>query len=116
MKLTIDSICLISSIMDKIKIDDNFIEEMLLVGKTAKGKDKKEIDDIKNKIGMKIVLKLGTKIHEVRNELVKFISIYKDITEKEAEKVNVIEIAKELMEDKEFTNFLKRVAIPEQKK
>ena len=40
----------------------------------------------------------------------------KDITEKEAEKVNVIEIAKELMEDKEFTNFLKRVAIPEQKK
>ena len=90
MKLTIDSICLIGSIMDKIKIDDNFIEEMLLVGKTAKGKDKKEIDDIKNKIGMKIVLKLGTKIHEVRNELVKFISIYKDITEKD-ERVKEIE-------------------------
>lgn len=116
MKLTIDSICLISSIMDKIKIEDKFIEEMFLVGKEAKGKNEEEINNIKNKIGMKIVLKLGTKIHEVRNELIKFIANYKGISEEEAEKINVIDIVKELMDDKEFTSFLKRTAIPEQKK
>ena len=39
MKLTIDSICLISSILDKIKIDDKFINDMFLIGKEAKGKE-----------------------------------------------------------------------------
>ena len=87
-----------------------------LVGKEAKGKNEEEINNIKNKIGMKIVLKLGTKIHEVRNELIKFIANYKGISEEEAEKINVIDIVKELMDDKEFTSFLKRTAIPEQKK
>lgn len=115
MKLTIDSICLISAIMDKIKIDDKFIEEMFLIGKTAQGKDKKEIDNIKNKIGMKIMMKLGTKIHEVRNELIKFVAVYKDITEEEAEKINMIDVIKELMEDEDFTSFLKRTAMSKQK-
>ena len=108
MKLTIDSICLISAIMDKIKIDDKFIEELFIIGKTAKGKEKEEIENIKNKIGMKIILKLGTKIHEVRNELIKFIAVYKEISEEEAKKVNVIDIIKELMGDKDFTSFLKQ--------
>ena len=115
MKLTIDSICLISAIMDKIKIDDQFIDEMLTIGKTAKGKSKEEVDNIKNKIGMKIILKLGTKIHEVRDELVKFIAVYKEIPEEEAEKINVIDIIKELMEDKDFTSFLKQKVMSAQK-
>lgn len=116
MKLTIDSICLISAVIDKIKIDDKFIEEMLIIGKTAQGKNEEEVNNIKNKIGMNIILKLGSKLHEVRNELVKFIAVYKEITEEEAEKVNILDIIKELMDDKEFTSFLKRTAIPEQKK
>lgn len=111
MKLTIDSICLISSIMDKIKIDDNFIDELSLIGKTAKGKDSGEIEKIKNKIGMKIVLKLGTKIHDVRDELIKFVAVYKDITEEEAKKVNMLEVLKEIMQDEDLVSFLKRQAI-----
>lgn len=111
MKLKIDSICLISSIMDKIKLDDKFIEEMFQIGQTAKGKDKNSIENIKNKIGMKIILKIGSQLHLVRDELVKFIAVYKEISEEEAEKVDIVEIIKELMNDEGFTSFLKRKAI-----
>ena len=116
MKLTIDSICLISSILDKIKIDDKVINDMFLIGKEAKGKEKQDIDMIKNKIGMNIMLKLGSKLHEVRDELVKFVAVYKEITEDEAAKVDMIEIIKELISDEDFTSFLKRMAVPKQKK
>lgn len=116
MKLTIDSICLISAILDKIKIDDKFINDMFLIGKEAKGKETKDIEMIKNKIGMNIILKLGSKLHEVRDELVKFIAIYKGISEEEATKVDIIDFIKELISDEDFTSFLKRMAIPNKNK
>lgn len=113
MKLTIDSICLISSIMDKIQLDDKFIEEMALIGKTAEGKEKEEVESIKNKIGIKVVIKLGSKLHEVREELIKFIATYKEISEEEAKKINIIDIIKEIMNDKELISFFKKQAMPE---
>ena len=116
MKLTIDSICLISSILDKVKLDDNFINEMFLVGKEAKGKNDEEIKMIQNKIGMKVIMKLGSQLHNVRDELIKFIANYKEITEEEAAKVNVIDIIKELMNDESFTSFLKRMVVQEKQK
>lgn len=116
MKLTIDSICLISAILDKIKIDDKFINDMFLIGKEAKGKETKDIEMIKNKIGMNIILKLGSKLHEVRDELVKFIAIYRGISEEEATKVDMIDFIKELIADEDFTSFLKRMAIPNKNK
>ena len=116
MKLTIDSICLISAILDKIKVDDKFINDMFLIGKEAKGKETKDIEMIKNKIGMNIILKLGSKLHEVRDELVKFIAIYRGISEEEATKVDMIDFIKELISDEDFTSFLKRMAIPNKNK
>ena len=116
MKLTIDSICLISSILDKIKIDDKFINDMFLIGKETKGKEAKDIEMIKKKIGMNIILQLGSKLHEVRDELVKFIAIYRGISEEEATKVDMIDFIKELISDEDFTSFLKRMAIPNKNK
>ena len=113
MKLTIDSICLISSIVDKINIDDKFINEMLEIGKTANGQSEVVVDNIKKKIGMKIAVKIGSKLHEVRNEFIKFVATYKEISEEEAIKINVIDIIKELMEDKDFTSFFKQKVMSE---
>lgn len=108
MKLKIDSICLISSIIDKIQIDDKFMDEMLLIANTANGKDKTTKENIQKKIGMKIVLKLSSKMHLVRDELIKFIASYKEITEEEATNIDVVEIIKELMKDKDFISFFKQ--------
>ena len=116
MKLTIDSICLISAILDKVKLDDDFINEMFLMGKEAKGKSDNEIKMTQNKIGMKVIMKLGSQLHNVRDELIKFIANYKEITEEEAEKVNIIEVLKELANDEGFTSFLKRMTVQEKKK
>ena len=60
MKLTIDSICLISSIIDKLQIDEKFIEEMIEEGKKAKNKNKEAVEKLKTQIGMKIILKIGS--------------------------------------------------------
>lgn len=113
MKLTIDSICLISSIIDKIEIDDKFINEMIELGKTAKGKSKENSEKIQMQIGIKIVLKLGKKLHEVRNDLVKFVANYKEISEEEAKKVDIKDIVKELISDKDFVSFFKQKVMSE---
>ena len=113
MKLTIDSICLISSIIDKIEIDDKFINEMIELGRTAKGKSKESAEKIQMQIGMKIVIKLGKKLHEVRNDLVKFVANYKEISEEEAKKVDIKDIIKDLMSDKDFTSFFKQKVMSE---
>lgn len=113
MKLKIDAICLISSIIDKIQIDDKFMDEMFAIANTAKGKDKATTENIQKKIGMKIILKLSSKMHLVRDELVKFIATYKEISEEEAVNVDIVEIVKELMKDKEFTSFLKQKVMSE---
>ena len=111
MKLTIDSICLLSSIIDKMDIDDKFIDEMIKMASAAKGKEKKEKEEIKNKIGMKIVLRLGKKLHEVKDDLIDFVATYKEISKDEAKKINITEVVKELMNDKDFTSFFKQEAM-----
>lgn len=113
MKLTIDSICLISSIIDKLNIDDKFINDMIEMGKATKGKDEKYQEKLKAQIGVKIVLKISSKLHDTRNDLVRFIASYKDITEEEAAKYDIVEIVKEFMNDEDFMSFLKRKAISE---
>lgn len=113
MKLTIDSICLLSSIIDKIEINDKFINEMLQLGKTAKGKGKEFEESLKEQIGIKVMLKISSKLHLVKEELIDFISNYKDITKEEAKKANVVDIVKELMNDKDFVSFFKSKVISE---
>lgn len=113
MKLTIDSICLISSIIDQIKVDDEFIQEMLEIGNTAKGQDKETVEKIQKQIGLKIALKIGSKLYLVKDELIKFVANYKDISEEEAAKANIIEIIKELLADKDFTSFFKEKVMSE---
>ena len=108
MKLTIDSICLLSSIIDKIELNDKFINEMINLGKTAKGKEQKDIEDTQKQIGMKIVLKISSKLHLVKDELTDFIANYKEVTKEEAQKMNMIDVVKELMNDKNFTSFFKQ--------
>lgn len=113
MVLTIDSICLLSSIIDKMEIDDKFIQEMINLGKTAKGKSKDFAENLQNQIGIKIMLKISSKLHLVKDELTDFISTYKGISKDEAKKVNVIEIIKELMQDKDFVSFFKSKVMSE---
>lgn len=113
MILTIDSICLISSIIDKIEIDDKFINEMIELGKTAKGKNKDFAENLQKQIGMKIMLKISSKLHLVKEELTDFISTYKSISKEEAKKENVIEIIKELIADKDFVSFFKSKVMSE---
>ncbi len=116
MKLTIDSICLLSSIIDKMDIDDKFIDEMVKMASVAKGKEKKEKEEkeeIQNKVGMKIVLRLGRKLHEVKDDLIDFVASYKEISKEEAKKIDITEVIKELMNDKDFISFFKQKAISE---
>lgn len=119
MKLTIDAICLISKITDKMQIDKDFIKEMFDYSKKAREtyKDKSEeeqkelADYLQKEIGVQVVLKLGTKLYEVKDELIKFISVYKDISEEEAQKVDIVEFVKEAISDEGLTSFLKRQVI-----
>ena len=111
MKLTIDSICLLSSILDKIQPDQKFIDELFQIGQTAKGQNNEGVESIKNKIGMKVIMKIGSQLHLVRDELVKFIASYKEISEEEAKKVDIVAVIKDLMNDEGFKSFLKQNAI-----
>ena len=113
MKLTIDSICLLSSIIDKMDIDDKFIDEMVKMASVAKGKEEKEKEEIQNKVGMKIVLRSGRKLHEVKDDLIDFVASYKEISKEEAKKIDITEVIKELMNDKDFFSFFKQKAISE---
>lgn len=119
MKLTIDAICLISKITDKMQIDKEFIQEMFEYSKTTKLKCKEKSEEeareilelLQKEIGAQVILKLGTKLYEVRDELVKFISVYRDISEEEAEKVDIVDFIKETLNDKGLTSFLKKQVI-----
>lgn len=111
MKLTIDSMCLLSCIIDKMEIDEKFINEMVNLGKTAKGKDKENVEKLKTQIGMKIMLRISSKLHLVKDELTEFIMNYKGINEKEAKEQDLVSIIKELMKDEGFISFFKQTAM-----
>jgi len=105
MKLTIDSICLISSIINKMEITDDFINDLVEMGKSAKGKSGSNIEKLQTQIGIKVILKLTSKLHLVKDELVEFIATYKEIEKEEAKKIDIIEFVKEIMKDKEVEDF-----------
>lgn len=113
MKLNIDAICLLSAIIDKIEIDDNFISEMLKIGTTAKGKEAKEQERIKTMIGMKIFLKISSKMHLVKNELIDLISYSKNISKEEAKEVDMLEFFKEIIKDEGLISFFKQKVMSE---
>ena len=116
MKLTIDSICTISKLVDKLQPDEDFIQQLFEIAKTANGKDKKEAEQIQTEIGIKIVMKLGTKLHSAKDELLEFISAYKGISAEEAKEVNIVDLVKEIMQDEDLKSFLQRHAMSNLKK
>ena len=116
MKINVDMICVISSIMDKLNIDANAVNKYFEMGKAAKGKSKEQADMLAKKIGMEIMVDLGKKLHLVKDEITQFIVSYKNITEEEAKNYDLIELFKEIAKDEGLKSFLKKAAIPEQKK
>ena len=116
MKLTIDSICLISSIINKMEITDDFINDLVEMGKNTKGKSEGSIEKLQTQIGIKVILKLTSKLHLVKPELIEFIATYNYIAREEAKNIDIIEFVKEIMKDKDFTSFLKQKLMPKQKK
>ena len=83
------------------------------VSSDTKEKSKENAEKIQMQIGMKIVIKLGKKLHEVRDDLVKFVANYKEISEEEAKKVDIKDIVKELISDKDFVSFFKQKVMSE---
>lgn len=116
MKINIDMLCTLSSIMDKLNIDTNTINKYFKMGEAGKGKSKNEIERLQKKIGMEIMIDLGKKIHLVKEELIEFISIYKEISIEDAKKLNIIDFFKEIAKDEDIKSFLKEKATSDLKK
>lgn len=108
MKINIEMMCVISAIMEKMEIDASLMSKFFKMGDEAKGKSKSEVDRIQKQIGAELLLTLGKKLHLVKDELVQFISLYKEIPEEEAKKVDVIEFLKEISKDTGLKNFLQQ--------
>lgn len=116
MKINVDMICLISSIMDKLNIDTNAVNKYFEMGKAGKGKSKEQTDMLAKKIGMQIMVDLGKKLHLIKGEITQFIALYKNISEEEAKNYDLLELFKEISKDEGLKSFLKKAATPEQKK
>lgn len=116
MKINIDMMCVISTIMEKMEIDSQLMQKFFKMGDEARGKSKSEVERLQKKIGAELLLTLGKKLHLVRDELVRFISLYKEISEEEAKQVDVIEFLKEIAKDKGLKSFLQQKDMPESKK
>ena len=106
MKINIDMMCIISQIMEKMEIDTGIIQKFFKMGDEVKGKSKREVEMIQKQIGAELLLNLGKKIYLVKNELIQFISLYRDISEEEAKKIDIIEFLKEIAKDKGLKIFL----------
>ena len=98
--------------MSKLNPDEAFMKQLFEMSKTAKGKTKEDVEQIQKEIGIKIVMKLGTNLHEIRDELIEFVSIYEEIPKEEAEKVNIVDFVKKVMQDEDLKSFLKKQTIP----
>ncbi len=116
MKINIDMICVISSIMEKMEIDAGLMQKLFRMGDEAKGKSKSEVERLQKKIGAELLLTLGKKLHLVKDEFIQFIALYKEIPEDEAKQVDVIEFLKEIAKDKGLKSFLQQKDMSESKK
>lgn len=108
MKINIDMMCTISTIMEKMEIDAGLMQKFFKMGDEARGKSKSEVDRIQKQIGAELLLTLGKKLHLVKDELIQFISLYKEISEEEAKKVDVMEFLKEIAKDSGLKDFLQQ--------
>ena len=75
MKINIDMMCVISTIMEKMEIDSQLMQKFFKMGDEARGKSKSEVERLQKQIGAELLLTLGKKLHLVRDELVRFISL-----------------------------------------
>lgn len=116
MKINVDMICLVSSIMDKLNIDANALSKYFKMGESGKGKSKEQTDMLAKKIGIEIMVDLGKKLHLIKSEITQFIAIYKNISEEEAKNYDLMELFKEISKDDDLKSFLKKAATPGQKK
>ena len=113
MKINIEMMCLISSIMDKMEIDSKIINGFFEKGKSVKGMSKTEKEAMQQQLGAELLLLLGKKLHLVKEEMIQFISIYKGISEEEAKEVDIIKFIKEIAKDEGIQSFLKQRAMTE---
>lgn len=113
MKINVEQMCLISSIMNKMEIDSKLINGLFEKGKSVNGKSNEEKEAMQKQLGAELLFMLGKKLYLVKDELIQFIASYRDIPEDEAKKVDVIEFIKEAMKDEGLKSFLKQEAMSE---
>lgn len=113
MKINVDMMCLISSIVDKMEIDTSVLNSFFEEGKKANGKSKEDKEVMQQQLGAQLILLLGKKLHLVKEEIIQFICLYKNIQEEEAKKVDIIGFIKELAKDEGLISFLRLKAMSE---
>lgn len=62
--------------------------------------------DTNEVVGKKLIATLITNLYKAENEIYDFIAMYKEITVEEAQKVNVIEVLKEVLKIDGIQDFL----------
>ena len=116
MKINVDMMCLISSIVDKMEIDTSVLNSFFEEGKKANGKSKEDKEVMQQQLGAQLILeKLKKALQEVlvKEEIIQFICLYKNIQEEEAKKVDIIGFIKELAKDEGLISFLRLKAMSE---
>lgn len=113
MKINIEMMCIISAILDKMQIDSGLINKFFEMGKQANGKSKAEKEKLQKQIGAELLLTLGKKLYLVKDEMIQFIALYKEISEQEAKEVDMIGFLKEISTDKGLKSFLQQKDMPE---
>ena len=111
-KLTIDGMCLISTIMNKIGIDESYISDMFNVGKDTIDMSKAEKEILQTSLGAKLIMRIVSNLTTVREELIKLLAVSKEITEEEAAKEDIIAFIKEMVGNDGFMGFFKSKLTP----
>lgn len=115
--LTINHICTLSSMLDKMNISIDLIKTLFEQGKNfpalpsnasnfQKEQRKEQLEKRKEEIGIQIFFELAKKLHLVKEEIIELIVLEKGVTKKEAEKVDAISFIKEFLKDKGTMGFL----------
>ena len=83
------------------------IKLSLIIDKMGIADDIKNIDKPTNEeVGKELIMLLITNLHKAENEIYDFISVFKGITKKEAEELDVIPIFKEILNIEGMKDFL----------
>jgi len=83
------------------------IKLSLIIDKMGIADDIKNIDKPTNEeVGKELIMLLITNLHKAENEIYDFISVFKGITKKEAEELDVIPVFKEILNIEGMKDFL----------